>query len=89
MDTLKNEHNNDALAIGDTLSNDMADVEDADLKAYGDMIQSRNDEAKGVVSQITATMPTLTLKKTTDEMLKSYDGLVGSTFLSKIKDNVA
>jgi hypothetical protein len=53
------------------------------------MVQSRNNEAKDIVSQMTATMPTLTLKKSTEEMLKSYDGLIGSTFLSKIKDNVA
>jgi len=52
------------------------------------MIKSRNDEAKGVIAEITAPMPTLTLKKATDEMTKTYDGLIGSTFLSKIKDNV-
>ena len=89
LDTLKNEHNNDTLAIGDTLNSDMQNVEDTGLQAYGDMIQSRNTEASGVVAQITATMPTLTLQKATKEMLKSYDGLIGSTFLSKIKDNVA
>jgi hypothetical protein len=34
-------------------------------------------------------MPTLTLKKATQEMLKGYDGLISSQFLAKIKNNIS
>jgi hypothetical protein len=67
----------------------MQNVEDPDLQEYGNMIQSRNTEAELQMDQITAELPTLTLQKSTQEMLKTYDGLVSSMFLSKIKDNVA
>lgn len=89
LDTLTSEHNSDALSVGDTLQKDLTGSEDNDLKEYAAMIKERNDEAKDILNEIPTTMPTLTLKKSVDEMLKGYDGLIGSTFLSKIQDNVA
>lgn len=38
---------------------------------------------------MSATLPTLTLQKATQEMFKSYDGLIGSTLLNQTKNNVA
>jgi hypothetical protein len=77
------------MQLGDTLNTDMQNVEDTELQAYGAMIKERNEEAETQMGQITANLPTLTLKKSTQEMLKTYDGLMSSMFLSKIKDNVA
>jgi hypothetical protein len=51
-------------------------------------MESRNNEAAGLSQQITSSMPTLTLKTATQEMLKGYDGLVSPQFLAKIKDNI-
>ena len=89
LNTLLDEHNGSTLDIGDWLQNDLDGVEDQDLLDYAAMIKEKNDEAKITIAGMDTTLPTLTLKKSTDEMLKSYDGLIGSTFLSKTQDNVA
>lgn len=88
LNALQDEHNESALAVGDDLASDMQDVTDPDLKAYADDMQSRNSEAAAMSQEVSSSMPTLTLKKSIQEMVKGYDGLVSSQFLSKIKDNI-
>jgi len=88
LNILKGEHNDSILDIGNTLSNDLQNVEDPDLQAYASDIGSRNTEATTVAQDVSSSMPTLTLKKATQEMLKGYDGLMSSQFLAKIKDNI-
>ncbi len=88
LNVLKDEHNESTLALGTDLASDMQDVTDPDLKSYADDMAARNDEAAALSQDVSASMPTLTLKKSTQEMLKGYDGLVSSQFLSKIKDNI-
>lgn len=89
LDTLTSEHNNDTLSLGSDLTSSLEDTEDQDLQDYAAMIKESNDDAKSTMGQTSANMPTLTLKKSTMEMFKSYDGLMSSMFLSKIKDNIA
>jgi hypothetical protein len=89
LNILKDEHNESTLALGNDLKNDLQGVEDPDLQAYADDMAARNDEATSLSQQVDSNMPTLTLKKATQEMLKGYDGLISPQFLSKIKDNVA
>ena len=89
LDTLTSEHNDEVMKLNTTLGADMQNVKDADLKTYGQMIQERGNEANINMNEINAELPTLTLKKSTQEMLKTYDGLISSMFLSKIKDNIA
>jgi len=88
LNILKDEHNESALSLGTDLKDNLQDVEDPELKAYADDMESRNNEAAGLSEQITSSMPTLTLKTATQEMLKGYDGLVSPQFLAKIKDNI-
>lgn len=88
LNTLKDEHNDSALALGNNLKNDLQGVEDPELKAYADDMAARNDQASWLSQQTTSNMPTLTLKTATQEMLKWYDGLMSSQFLAKIKDNI-
>jgi len=88
LNTLKDEHNESSLALGNNLKNDLQDTTDPEIKAYADDMAARNAEAAGLTQQSTSTMPTLTLKKATQEMLKGYDGLISSQFLAKIKDNI-
>lgn len=45
LNMLKNEHNDSALTIGNDLNSDLQNIEDLDLKAYADDIESRNNEA--------------------------------------------
>jgi hypothetical protein len=89
LNVLKNEHNDSALTLGSNLKNDLQNVEDSELKAYADDMATRNNEAAGLSQQTNSNMPTLTLKKATQEMLKGYDGLISSQFLAKIKDNIS
>ncbi|MEI7557835.1 MAG: hypothetical protein WCJ45_03200 [bacterium] len=71
------------------MQTDLQNVEDPDLQTYAADMKTRNDTAASVSQEITSFMPTLTLKKSTQEMLKGYDGLISAQFLTKIKDNVA
>ncbi len=89
LNILKDEHNESTLAISNDLQDALQDTQDQDLKKYSQDIASRNDTAKILTTQIPANIPTLALKTSTQEMLKSYDGLISSQFLSKIKDNIA
>ncbi|MEI6774297.1 MAG: hypothetical protein WCL18_05955 [bacterium] len=89
LNVLKNEHNDSTLTLGTNLKNDLQNVEDPELKAYADDMAARNSEAAGLSQQTNSNMPTLTLKKATQEMLKGYDGLISSQFLAKIKDNIS
>ncbi|MCX6825442.1 MAG: VCBS repeat-containing protein [candidate division SR1 bacterium] len=88
LNTLKSEHNDSSLAVGNDLKADLQTTTDPDLKAYATDIGSRNDQAAATSQDVTSSMPTLTLKKAIQEMLKGYDGLISSQFLSKIKDNI-
>jgi len=89
LDTLTSEHNSDTLDIGDDLASNLENIEDQDLKDYGEMISTRNEEAKDLIESNTANLPTLTLMKSTQEMLKTYDGMMSTMFQSKIKENIA
>jgi hypothetical protein len=89
LDTLKQEHTSEALDIGDQLVSDMENTQDEELQEYTDMIEDKNNEAKSVLSGTIANIPTMTLQAAIQEMTKSYDGLIGSTFLSQIKNNIA
>lgn len=89
LDHLKESHNTSALAIGDELVSDLAGVEDNELQDYATMIEEKNTEAKEIISWMSASLPTLTLQAATQEMFKSYDGLIGSTLLNQTKNNVA
>jgi len=89
LNTLKDEHNESTLNLGTDLKNDLQYTTDPDLQSYANDIADRNDQANTLSQQFTSAMPTLTLKKATQEMFKGYDGLVSSQFLSKIKDNVS
>lgn len=88
LNILKDEHNDSALALGNNLKTDIQDSTDADLKAYANDMAARNSTAAGLTQQATVNMPTLTLKKATQEMLKGYDALISSQFLAKIKNNI-
>lgn len=88
LNVLKDEHNDSALALGNNLKNDLQDVEDPELKAYANDMAARNNEAAELSQNLNSSMPTLTLKTATQEMLKGYDGLMSSQFLAKIKDNI-
>ncbi len=89
LNQLTNEHNKAALDVENSLQTDLQNVEDPDLQTYAADMKTRNDTAASVSQEITSFMPTLTLKKSTQEMLKGYDGLISAQFLTKIKDNVA
>lgn len=88
LNLLKTEHNDSSLALGTDLQNDLQGTTDPDLQAYASDMAARNNQAAGLTQQMTSNMPTMTLQKATQEMLKGYDGLVSSQFLAKIKDNV-
>lgn len=89
VNTLKTEHNDASLNAGNQLGTDIQDTTDPDLKNYATDMESRNSTAAGLLTDTTPTMPTMTLQKATQEMLKTYDGLTSTLFLSKIKDNIA
>ena len=88
LNILKDEHNESTLALGNNLQSDLQNVTDPDLKAYANDMATRNNTAASLIQQSSANMPTLTLQKATQEMLKGYDGLISSQFLAKIKDNI-
>ena len=88
LNILKDEHNDSTLALGNNLQSDLQNVADPDLKAYANDMAARNNTAAWLVQQSSSNMPTLTLQKATQEMLKGYDGLISSQFLAKIKDNI-
>lgn len=89
LNTLKDEHNEASIALEENLQIDLQNVDDADLQAYAKDMENRNSDAQNLSQQIDSSMPTLTLKKATQEMFKWYDGLISSQFLSKIKNNIA
>ncbi|MEI6118609.1 MAG: hypothetical protein WCP92_05285 [bacterium] len=89
LNILKNEHNDSTLALGSNLATDLQGTTDPDLLAYANDIRNRNTVAEGLSQSTTSEMPTLTLKKTTQEMLKGYDGLMSTQFLSTIKNNIS
>lgn len=70
LNTLKDEHNDSTLAVGNDLNNDLQATDDPELKAYASDMASRNSTTEGLTQQIDSSMPTLTLKKATQEMLK-------------------
>jgi hypothetical protein len=89
LNTLKSEHNTSILSVGDTLATDVAGSNSSELTAYAAMMQSRSNDAKTSMSQMSGTKtPTLVLSKSIDELTKSYDGLISTKLLTKIKDNV-
>lgn len=88
LNILKDEHNESTLELGNNLKKDLQDVEDTELKAYANDIETRNNQAAEISQDVSSIMPTLTLKKATQEMIKWYDGLISSQFLAKIKDNI-
>ena len=88
LNILKDEHNDSAIALGSNLKNDLQDATDPELKEYANDMAERNNDASWLAQDITANMPTLTLKKATQEMLKWYDGLISSQLLAKIKNNI-
>jgi len=70
LNTLTNEHNQSTLNLGNDLSDSLQDVSDTGLQAYGADMKSRNNQATTVVNDVSSSMPTLTLNKATQEMLK-------------------
>lgn len=89
LDTLTSEHNSESLELGSELTSNLENVEDQDLQEYAEMIKEKNTEAQNIIQSSSASLPTMTLMKSTQEMLKSYDGLISTMFQSKIKDNIA
>ncbi len=88
LNILKDEHNQSSIDLSSNLKDDLQNVTDPELKAYATDIDSRNTEAGTLSQQITSSLPTLTLKTATQEMMKWYDGLISSQFLAKVKDNI-
>lgn len=88
LNIMKDEHNESAIKVGKDLNDGLQDTDDPDLQAYAQDITSRSNEANTLAQQSTSQMPTMTLSKATEEMLKGYDGLFSSQFLAKIKDNI-
>lgn len=105
LNILNGEHNESTISLGEDLSMGLQDTEDPELQAYAEDMKSRQQEMEEGMQDLSdsvtstnqgsqeaawwAEMPTMTLKKATQEMLKWYDGLISSQFLSAIKDNVA
>jgi hypothetical protein len=70
LNIMKGEHNDSSLAIGNDLNNDLQGTTDPDLQAYASDMETRNNQATALSQQISSSMPTLTLKTATQEMLK-------------------
>ncbi len=89
LNILQEEHNKESVDVGKNLKDDLQESDDPELLAYAENIETRNTEAKTVLQDVKADMPTLTLKTAIQNMLKGYDGLFSPQFLAKVKDNVA
>jgi hypothetical protein len=70
LNILKDEHNQSSIDLSSNLKDDLQNVTDPELKAYATDIDSRNTEAGTLSQQITSSLPTLTLKTATQEMMK-------------------
>ncbi|MFA5747781.1 MAG: hypothetical protein WC872_01575, partial [Candidatus Absconditabacterales bacterium] len=92
LSILKKNHNDDVTSVGSDLKDGVQGTS-KELEDYAKNIASISKEAEAQLQNSEnsggSKIPTLLLQKTTQEMLKTYDGLISSKFLSTINDNIS
>jgi len=86
LNTLKWNYNENISQIWSDLNN-LSPSDWQEIKDYAKMINDKAQEAKKQ-SSWSFNVPTLLLKKSTEEFIKTYDGLISTRYLSYMKDNV-
>jgi hypothetical protein len=70
------------------LENDLQDT-DEQLKAYGEKISQQQQDAQEQIDEISTTIPTSLLSKSIQEISKTYDEVINTKMLAKMKENVS
>lgn len=88
-DVLKSDYTENSLDVWKTLAEDLKNSDDAELKAYAENIWKLSEEAWiSMESFDQKWTPTLLLKDSIWNFMNSYDELISSKYLSKVRDNL-